>query len=329
MYDLEVESVVKIIEENRYRAVAVQLPEGLKDRATQLASFIQSETGSMVFIIGDPCYGACDLADDVAETMGCDALLHFGHSKVIGETRIPVHYFEVELDFDPLPLLSKNLKLIPKKVGLVTTVQHIHLLDKIALLLEASGIKVSIGEAKGRIAYRGQVLGCSFSTAKSISKSVEGFLYIGTGDFHPLGVALSTGKKTLALDLERGELRSMDEIKDGILRRRFVQIAKAMDAVEFGIVVGEKGGQRRIKLARKIKKLLEKQNKKGHIICLREINPEVLLPFRGLDAFINTACPRIAIDDATRYKKPFLTPVELEIVLGRRNWEDYQMDEIG
>ena len=41
-----------------------------------------------------------------------------------------------------------------------------------------------------------------------------------------------------------------------------------------------------------------------------------------------TACPRIAIDDSAMYKKPVITPQELEIVLGLRDWDDYLMDEI-
>ena len=41
-----------------------------------------------------------------------------------------------------------------------------------------------------------------------------------------------------------------------------------------------------------------------------------------------TACPRIAIDDSIMYKKPLLTPQELEIAIGKRKWEDYEIDEI-
>ena len=41
-----------------------------------------------------------------------------------------------------------------------------------------------------------------------------------------------------------------------------------------------------------------------------------------------SACPRIAIDDSQMYKKPLLTPQELEIVLNKRQWENYQLDEI-
>ena len=47
-----------------------------------------------------------------------------------------------------------------------------------------------------------------------------------------------------------------------------------------------------------------------------------------LEAFVVSACPRIAIDDSQMYKKPLLTPQELEIVLNKREWENYQLDEI-
>ena len=57
------------------------------------------------------------------------------------------------------------------------------------------------------------------------------------------------------------------------------------------------------------------------------VSPDLLLPY-NLDAFVMTACPRIAIDDSAMYKKPVLTPNELEIVLGIKEWDEYQMDEI-
>jgi 2-(3-amino-3-carboxypropyl)histidine synthase len=120
----------------------------------------------------------------------------------------------------------------------------------------------------------------------------------------------------------------MDEFKEPILRRRFASIAKAQEARNFGIILGEKPGQRRKRLALNVKDALKKHGKKGYLICLDEINPELLVPFRKLDAFVNTACPRITIDDAQRFPKPIITPIELEIVLGERSWEDYQMDEI-
>jgi len=57
------------------------------------------------------------------------------------------------------------------------------------------------------------------------------------------------------------------------------------------------------------------------------VSPDHLEGYR-VDAWVNTACPRIAIEDVLRYKQPMLTPPELEIVLGLRKWEEYRFDEI-
>lgn len=60
---------------------------------------------------------------------------------------------------------------------------------------------------------------------------------------------------------------------------------------------------------------------------MEEVGPEQLLPY-DVGAFVSTACPRLAIDDQMRYPKPMLTPVELEIVMGERNWDNYHLDMI-
>jgi 2-(3-amino-3-carboxypropyl)histidine synthase len=58
-----------------------------------------------------------------------------------------------------------------------------------------------------------------------------------------------------------------------------------------------------------------------------EIGPEALLPYQ-VEAYVSTACPRLAIDDQARYRRPLLTPVEMEIALGERDWSEYEMDTI-
>jgi 2-(3-amino-3-carboxypropyl)histidine synthase len=81
-------------------------------------------------------------------------------------------------------------------------------------------------------------------------------------------------------------------------------------------------------LAKEIKKTLEDAGMEAYIILADNINPDILLPYLELEAFVVSACPRIAIDDSQMYKKPLLTPQELEIVLDKRQWENYQLDEI-
>ncbi|MEM4196103.1 MAG: diphthamide synthesis protein, partial [Methanothermobacter sp.] len=96
----------------------------------------------------------------------------------------------------------------------------------------------------------------------------------------------------------------------------------------WGIIVSSKEGQRRFKLALKIKRKLESAGRDAFIFLLENVSPEALLPFREIEAFVVTACPRIAIDDSQIYDRPLLNPSELEIALGEREWEDYVLDEI-
>ena len=118
------------------------------------------------------------------------------------------------------------------------------------------------------------------------------------------------------------------EVIERILRQRFGLIMAVDGAKTFGILIGEKPGQMRRNLAIRMKRLLEKHGRKGYLLALDHISPD-LIDFYPVDAFVNTACPRIAIDDSVKYAKPLITPYELEVALGEKEWQSgYQFDEI-
>ncbi|MBR6085301.1 MAG: diphthamide synthesis protein, partial [Spirochaetales bacterium] len=66
---------------------------------------------------------------------------------------------------------------------------------------------------------------------------------------------------------------------------------------------------------------------KAYKAILEEITPLSLLSYR-VDAYVNTACPRVAMDDSAKYDHPMITLTELDIVLGDREWADYEFDQI-
>ncbi|HUL39187.1 MAG TPA: diphthamide biosynthesis enzyme Dph2, partial [Methanomassiliicoccales archaeon] len=193
--------------------------------------------------------------------------------------------------------------------------------------LAAKGVVAMVGKGDARVKHPGQVLGCNVTAASSIAREVEQFLFIGSGDFHPLAVALETGKDVVILDPLMREVRSTGELRDRVLRQRYAAIAVAQEAKEIGVLVSTKPGQRRRALAMRLRALIEDDGRKAWVIALDNITPDQLLAFK-VDAFVSTACPRIAIDDALRYNRPMLTPLELEVVLGIRKWEDYRFDSI-
>lgn len=324
-YQFNIHQILDKIREKDARIVGLQFPEGLKVHATDLASEIEDKTGAMVLISGDPCYGACDLSDNVMEGM-VDLLVHFGHTPLPIDYKVPTLFVEAHYQLDSMGILEDALEFLEgkEKIGLVTTTQHLHLLEDAAHFLEENGKEVLMKDGSGTL--KGQVLGCNFSSVQDLP--VDAYLYLGSGNFHPLGIKLSTQKPVVIADPYLNQVRDIDEFTDRILRIRFARITRAKEAKKFGILISSKEGQCRWELAKDLKKMIYNEGKEAYLIFLNEINPPSLLPYMDLDAFIVTACPRIAIDDSKMYKKPLLTPQELEIVLGTRDWEDYQMDEI-
>ena len=324
-YELKINHIIDEIKKMDAHSVGLQFPEGLKIHATSVARRIGDETGVNVIISGDPSFGACDVSDVEMKGM-VDLLIHFGHTPLPLEYEVPILFVEAQFQLDVIPAIKEALNLLKdyKIIGLATTTQHLHIIDEAADYLEKEGKKVIM--KKGQRTRKSQVLGCNFSAVEDLP--VDVFLYVGSGNFHPLGIKLSTHKPVIIADPYRNEARNIDQFVDRILRIRFARITKAREAEKFGIIVSSKKGQLRMELAKNLKNMIVKEGKEAYIILMDDVSPELLMPFTDLDAFLVTACPRIAIDDANMYKKPLLTPEELLIVLDKKKWENYRMDEI-
>ena len=322
---MDLDKVIRKIKSKDAKTVGLQFPEGLKIQAVKIARQIEKETGATVIISGDPCFGACDVGDWKMKG-SVDLIVHYGHTPLPLKYEVPTIFIEAFSKIDIKKDLEKSLEHLKgySRIGLVTTTQHLHMLNEIKDFLEDNGKEVILGSSPST--RKGQVLGCNFSSIKSLD--VEIFLFIGSGNFHPLGINLFSNTPVLALDPYNSEIRRMDEYADRILRIRFARITKASSAKKWGVLVSSKEGQYRMKLAKEIKKTLEDNAMEAYIILVDNVSPDVLLPYLDLDAFVVSACPRIAIDDSQMYKKPLLTPQELEIVLKKREWENYQLDEI-
>ena len=320
-FDFEEERIKQEIAKLGAKRVLLQLPEGLKPEGPRLAKIIEG-TGAFPIISADPCYGACDLATAEAERLGIDLILHFGHAKMMKHEPISTLYVEARATVTVAGAVKKSLPLLSKfsKIGLATTVQHVQTLDEAREILIRAGKTVVVGDA-GRLNYSGQVIGCDYSSVKSVANEVEAFLFIGGGRFHALGVALSTSKPTIIADTYENRAYSIDKEAQRILKQRWACIEEAKNAKTFGVLVGLKIGQRRLDDALKIKEMAEKNGKTAFLFAVREISPEALMEFPSLDAYVNTACPRISLEAPSKFLKPVLTVNEFMFVCGESSWE--------
>ena len=178
------------------------------------------------------------------------------------------------------------------KLGLTTTIQHLHLLD---------GIKKKV---KNSI-IAGQVLGCDVSNALKIAKKVDAFLFIGSGNFHPVQIAIKTGKKVIRAD---PFTNAVSEVTEQEIEERKSKVragyAYFLNANKIGILVSAKPGQNKMKAAEYLKKELEKQGKNPYIFVFDTLDFSQLENFPDIECWVNTACLRMAIEDYDKFSKP-------------------------
>ncbi len=284
------------------RRILVQFPEGLKLKIQEIARELE-ENGFEVLLCLEPCFGACDIRDEEALRLGCDAILHIGHERFVEKTKLPVVYWEYFIDADIYSILEKEFEKLKdfRRIGLITSIQFVKLIPKAKEFLEAKGREVFTFKS---LQYPGQVLGCNVEAAKAIEEKVDCFLCISAGEFYAAGLVLFTEKPVLNLDLERKEIRSLEEFKQKVEKLIAWNKAQFEDAKKIGILVSWKKGQ--IKQSYfKLKERLEREGKEVYLLAMDEISPEKLEGLR-LDFLINYACPRLGIDDLARFKIPML-----------------------
>lgn len=186
-----------------------------------------------------------------------------------------------ELDFD--------VSMLPENIGLVTTVQYLREMSKVKEYLESKGKKAVIG---------GQILGCDQSAAAKVEKEVEGFLYIGTGRFHPLGVALKTGKKVFVLHPDSMMIDEFEANVEAHRKKRQGLLAKFHASDVIGVLRTIKSGQSTVQAEEKDIFGLEKKfpEKKFYYFLCDTLDHGELENFPFVQSWVNTMCPRMMED---------------------------------
>jgi 2-(3-amino-3-carboxypropyl)histidine synthase len=292
----------------------LQFPEGLKQEALKHAKKLEAE-GNEVVISASPTFGACDLAIEEAKKIGAEKLVHFGHAE-FHRVDFNVEYVPYQINAS-LEMLPESLKQLEgcRKICLLTTIQHVHQLDRIKKFYEENGKEVVLNRPNGFAKVNGQVLGCDDGNVAVLDRSVDAFVYFGGGIFHPLGALLQTTKPFLIVDPFQGRVWRMDEMRETYRRRSRGKILAALNARNFGILVSTKNGQYNMNLAKMLKRRIEASGLTAAILVSGTLDFESINNMLEFDAFVNTACPRIAIDDTERLRKPLLSANELIEVL--------------
>jgi len=322
-YRIDLEKIEEWIKAKGFRKILIQAPPGLWPEAVKVSEFLK-KNGIEAIIHGGSCWGGCDVAYLEAKSLGLDAIIHMGHSRFLERDEVPTYYLECRY-VDPEPLKSllgeiKDRLSGCKRIGVGLTVQWLDFLDELLMRLRNLGFEPYIGEPVGVLRYRGQVLGCSYHSLLKLEELVDCYLVIGS-IFHGLGLAIQTRKPTYAGDPHTQRVVNLEESVKSLLKSRYSYIQEFKRARRIGVLLSVKPGQKRVKLAVELKKIIEEADKISEIVVVDDVREDYLLDLPH-EAFVNTACPRLSIEDQERLRKPILLPMEVAVALNKASWEE-------
>ena len=307
MMIIDKRKIYEAIDNQKPDSVALNGPEGLVSRIQEVADNIEETFHIPAYVIGDTCWGSCDLNTHAADLLGADILFNIGHTiamKSLGKKVIMINAYD-DVSFETVASkCASDLKARYKTLSLLTDSQHLNQIADVKKIFEEYGYDIIIGRGKGQL-NDAQVFGCEFYPAYFMQQRVDAYVFLGQSMFHSAGIAMSTERPTYMLDPYYQEYLEVTEFARNLQKKAILAIYKAFDAQRIGLIIGLKEGQFAQIRALELKRTLEKLGKKVQLIALTEITEERIQVFRQIDAFIQVACPRISIDN--HFKKPMLS----------------------
>ncbi len=308
------------ISERKPVSVALNGPDGMLTSVQDVAQEIMEKFSIPAYVLADTTWGTCDINSIGAQILSSEILFNIGHTNMLEtfENNVVIIDAYDDVPFDNV--IKKAIELLKgKTISLLTDSQYLHQLQHVTDIFEKNQVTVKIGKGKGQL-LDGQVFGCEFYPAVGLKNDIDANVFLGQSNFHAAGIALSTDKPTYILDPYFNEVREITEFAQKLYKKATLAIYKAVDAKTFGVIIGLKEGQLSKLTALKFKKELEKEGKKVHLIALTDITNDRLKNLKGIDAFVQVACPRISTDN--QFDKPVLsTPQAMALLKVLRNEE--------
>jgi 2-(3-amino-3-carboxypropyl)histidine synthase len=313
MIVIDEQRIFEVIQQRKPVSVALNGPDGILPKVQETAMKIMNRFGIPAYVIADTTWGSCDINSNGAKVLSAEILFNIGHTismQVFDNSIVLIDAYD-DVSFDAVALKCAEI-LKGETISLLTDSQHLNQIESVRKILEDGGVVVKIGKGKGQL-NDGQVFGCEFYPASELKDQVDASVFMGQSNFHAAGLALATGKPTYVLDPYFNEVREVTEFAQKLQRKATLAIYKAAEAQTFGIIVGLKEGQISKTAALKFKRELEKEGKIVQLFALTDITNERLCNLKGIDAFIQVACPRISTDN--QFDKPVLSTPQANALL--------------
>jgi len=302
--------VLKKVRMRKAKIVFVQLPEGLKTKIQEIKEALK---GYNTYFSIEPVFGACDLQEHLANKLNADVIIHFGHTEFVNFNKPKVIYWPTYYVFDEFEMgnVVRTVEKIfdGKRVSFIYPSQYSPAVEEIMKKLKKEKKVVLVeGKPNNRIKTHGQVLGCDVSGVLPILDDIDYVLYVGDGYFHPSAAFNIPFNKKIYWVMPNKEITEIKAKEEEIKRKEMIPFIIKEKNV-FGIFVTRKTGQFDMKIAERVREILEKNNKDVIMLVGDNLEHTKLLGLK-IEVLVNTACPRIS-DDYKNYAMVVANPKDV------------------
>jgi len=343
----EIRRTVSLLQDHGYKRVALQLPDELLSQSWRIVSRLKQaiqttdiEVEPQIFVLGDTSYGSCCIDEVAAFHNGADFLVHYGHTCLSENKSIPVQYvfgkYPMEIEACAASILQElNLEQKNGKVTLFCDPRYHHAMEKLCNILGAEIASCSCSqfpntfripvtdkldeEETGSVSPPSEtirVLGQSL-----LKEEGQTLIYVGAETSQIAQMVLEfSGETIFVVDPENCICQRPDRKSRGVMSKRFFKIEQAKDARVFGILVGTMGVQGYSNMLNHLRNIIATAGRKSYTFMMGKINANKLANFPIIDAYILVACPENTLIDSKEFYSPVVTPLEVEIALGVREW---------
>lgn len=274
------------------RNTLIEAPPGFKWLALEIAE----KTGAVVS--GRPVWGSCDVRIDATYRR----IFHLGHGvppniAFLLKKNLNAAIEKVETDVYRLAAGDIEVYFIPVYYRPPPNIPTPSRLGKIYFPLPYRKIAEKISQEAGFPISSEPITGCW------VGEPPGGVAYVvATGLFYPLTLKLFFPQtEVFQIDPFRGEIRDVESEFMKVMKLKARAHLAAVKRIV--AIVSTKPGQRQDDKARELAS-------RGHmVVTLDEAAPEYIDDLQA-DVVINTACPRIGLDDLDRIKTPVLNYYE-------------------
>ena len=332
------ESLLKIL--NKYTEPKTIVIEGSEPYIHFAENFLKefmSDESSLVskhriIINRDFRFGACDLDINYYLTLKPDLIIHLGHNPFPNTfdalRRLPFKYYFIPVIDATLSIENSLLENIETKLAsyrsskfrIGYSIQYKNAAEKLYRLLVKKGYNVNYLYAKGLL--EGQILGCVNTHFKSQIDGHTIALVVSSGLFHALGFALYTGVKTFLIDVFNGVVKDIGRDVKKFRSLIAWNIYRSKNYDKYAVIVVKDSHQPIIGGYNFIVKLLDKFGKVYKMYSVSRVDEMIINNLPEDELPIIAGCPRISIDDISRFNRPVLNYEQLQILFGLKEFNE-------